>query len=260
MTGVVAGRSATPPSPSAAPPTTRRRHVAEVYLYSRARAAMGGPSPVQRNFPRRHRGSCSCPPLTNYDVPAESRSRPTARPDHPSQPAGRTMNATNHVLHQGLAELFPQLDAALEPAWPCFTGNGGLSRPAVTSSTIDELARDEDLRKLSLTTGARSSPAWSLPCAGDLRGQRRRRLGSDLVALSQQSSTWPRAPTCRPAVLIRPRRGGRGPVTWPLRPACSGQGVRPPGTASGAERRADRLGQPRRLPTTRSSTRPWRRG
>ena len=45
------------------------------------------------------------------------------------------LNATNHVLHRGLAELFPQIDADPTPEPSCSPATGGPSRPVATSTT-----------------------------------------------------------------------------------------------------------------------------
>jgi enoyl-CoA hydratase len=72
--------------------------------------------------------------MSTYDLPEEIEVEVDGpirivrlnRPDH--------MNATNHVLHQGLAGLFPQLDADRDARVAVLTG-AGRSRQGVTSST-----------------------------------------------------------------------------------------------------------------------------
>ena len=62
--------------------------------------------------------------MTTYDLPDEIQVEADGpiriirlnRPDN--------LNATNHVLHQGLAELFPQLDADRDARVAVLTGNG----------------------------------------------------------------------------------------------------------------------------------------
>ena len=67
------------------------------------------------------------------------------------------LNATNHVLHQGLAELFPQLDADDEARVAVLTGNGRAFSAGGDFDYLDELVRDPDLREREpRSTAARS--------------------------------------------------------------------------------------------------------
>ena len=63
------------------------------------------------------------------------------------------LNATNHELHSGLAALFPQLDADAEARVAVITGNGRAFSAGGDFSYIDELAKDANLRNVSLTHG-----------------------------------------------------------------------------------------------------------
>ncbi len=67
------------------------------------------------------------------------------RPEH--------LNATNHVLHAGLAALFPQLDADDEARVAVITGAGRAFSAGGDFGYIDELAKDAALRHTTLTHG-----------------------------------------------------------------------------------------------------------
>ena len=91
--------------------------------------------------------------MTTYDVPAEIQVEADGpiriirlnRPDD--------LNATNHVLHQGLAELFPQLDADLDARVAVLTGNGRAFSAGGDFDYISELIDDDALREESLQDG-----------------------------------------------------------------------------------------------------------
>src|SRR5215212_5099219 len=63
------------------------------------------------------------------------------------------LNATNHELHSGLARLFPQLDADPDARAVVLTGNGRAFSAGGDFSYIDELTKDEALRKATLVDG-----------------------------------------------------------------------------------------------------------
>ena len=63
------------------------------------------------------------------------------------------LNATNHELHRGLAELFPQIDADDEARAVVITGNGRAFSAGGDFGYIDDLSRDAELRRESLDHG-----------------------------------------------------------------------------------------------------------
>src|SRR5262245_33754986 len=63
------------------------------------------------------------------------------------------LNATNPELHQGLAELFPQIDEDPDVHAVVLTGNGRAFSAGGDFEYLDELSRDSSLRKVSLTHG-----------------------------------------------------------------------------------------------------------
>jgi enoyl-CoA hydratase len=156
--------------------------------------------------------------MTTYDLPDEIQVEADGpirvvrlnRPDN--------LNATNHVLHQGLAELFPQLDADLDARVAVLTGNGRAFSAGGDFEYIDELARDEDLRKLSLTHGRQivtGMVGCRVPVIAAVNGPAVG-LGCSLVALSDIVYMAESAHLADPHVLIGLVAADGGPVTWPL--------------------------------------------
>jgi enoyl-CoA hydratase len=156
--------------------------------------------------------------MSTYDLPEEIQVTEDGpirvirlnRPDN--------LNATNHVLHQGLAELFPQLDADLDARVAVLTGNGRAFSAGGDFEYIDELVRDPDLRKLSLTHGRQivsGMVACRLPVVAAVNGPAVG-LGCSLVALSDIVYMAESAHLADPHVLIGLVAADGGPITWPL--------------------------------------------
>jgi enoyl-CoA hydratase len=156
--------------------------------------------------------------MTTYDLPDEIQVEADGpiriirlnRPDN--------LNATNHVLHQGLAELFPQLDADRDARVAVLTGNGRAFSAGGDFEYIDELARDEDLRRLSLTHGRQivtGMVGCRVPVVAAVNGPAVG-LGCSLVALSDIVYMAESAHLADPHVLIGLVAADGGPVTWPL--------------------------------------------
>lgn len=128
------------------------------------------------------------------------------------------LNATNHVLHQGLAELFPQLDADLEARAAVVTGAGRAFSAGGDFSYIDEMITDRALRKESITHGRQIVTGMigcRIPIVAAVNGPAVG-LGCSLVALSDISYMAESAHLADPHVLIGLVAADGGPVTWPL--------------------------------------------
>ena len=128
------------------------------------------------------------------------------------------LNATNHVLHQGLAELFPQLDADLEARAAVLTGAGRAFSAGGDFSYIDEMITDRALRKESITHGRQIVTGMigcRVPIVAAVNGPAVG-LGCSLVALSDISYMAESAHLADPHVLIGLVAADGGPVTWPL--------------------------------------------
>ena len=128
------------------------------------------------------------------------------------------LNATNHVLHQGLAELFPQLDADLDARVAVITGNGRAFSAGGDFDYIDQLITDDALRQESLLDGKKivqRMVACRVPVIAAVNGPAVG-LGCSLVALSDIVFMAESAHLADPHVLIGLVAADGGPVTWPL--------------------------------------------
>jgi enoyl-CoA hydratase len=156
--------------------------------------------------------------MTTYDVPDELEVESDGpvriiRLNRPEQ-----LNATNHELHKGLAGLFPQIDADVEARSVVITGNGRAFSAGGDFTYIDELSRDADLRKESLTHGRQivtAMVACRVPIVAAVNGPAVG-LGCSLVALSDIVFMAESAHLADPHVAVGLVAADGGPVTWPL--------------------------------------------
>ena len=128
------------------------------------------------------------------------------------------LNATNHELHSGLAALFPQLDADPGARVAVITGNGRAFSAGGDFSYIDELAKDAELRHVSLTHGRQivtGMVACRVPVVAAVNGPAVG-LGCSIVALSDIVYMAASAHLADPHVLVGLVAADGGPVTWPL--------------------------------------------
>ena len=128
------------------------------------------------------------------------------------------LNATNHELHQALAELFPRLDADADARVAVITGNGRAFSAGGDFNYLDELTKDEGLRRQTLVDGRRivtGMVACRLPVVAAVNGPAVG-LGCSIVALSDIVFMAESAHLADPHVLIGLVAADGGPVTWPL--------------------------------------------
>ena len=128
------------------------------------------------------------------------------------------LNATNHVLHAGLAALFPQLDADDEARVAVLTGSGRAFSAGGDFEYIDELSRDRDLRSLTLVHGRQivtGMVGCRLPLIAAVNGPAVG-LGCSLVALSDIVYMAESAHLADPHVALGLVAADGGPVVWPL--------------------------------------------
>ncbi|MEX2293908.1 MAG: enoyl-CoA hydratase/isomerase family protein [Acidimicrobiales bacterium] len=156
--------------------------------------------------------------MSTYDLPAEIQVEADGpiriiRLNRPEQ-----LNATNHVLHEGLAALFPQLDADREARAAVLTGNGRAFSAGGDFTYIDELATDGALRDQSLFHGRQivtGMVACRVPIIAAVNGPAVG-LGCSLVALSDIVYMAESAHLADPHVTVGLVAADGGPVTWPL--------------------------------------------
>jgi enoyl-CoA hydratase/carnithine racemase len=128
------------------------------------------------------------------------------------------LNATNHDLHRGLAELFPQVDADDEVRALVLTGRGRAFSAGGDFSYLDELTRDPGLRRETLAHGRQivtGMVACRVPIVTAVNGPAVG-LGCSLVALSDIVFMAETAHLADPHVVIGLVAADGGPVTWPL--------------------------------------------
>jgi enoyl-CoA hydratase/carnithine racemase len=129
------------------------------------------------------------------------------------------LNATNHVLHHGLAELFPQLDADDGARAAVITGNGRAFSAGGDFNYIDELTGDTELRRQTIVDGRKivtGMVACRVPIVAAVNGPAVG-LGCSIVALSDIVYMAESAHLADPHVMVGLVAADGGPVTWPLR-------------------------------------------
>lgn len=156
--------------------------------------------------------------MTHYDLPEDIvveedgplRLVRLNRPEH--------LNAANHVLHSGLAALWPQVDADTEARVVVLTGNGRAFSAGGDFNYLDEQIADPALRRQSLAHGRQIVTGMigcRVPIVAAVNGPAVG-LGCSLVALSDISYMAESAHLADPHVLIGLVAADGGPVTWPL--------------------------------------------
>ena len=128
------------------------------------------------------------------------------------------LNATNHVLHAGLAALWPQLDADDGARVAVLTGAGRAFSAGGDFSYIDELSKDPQLRALTLVHGRQIVTGMvrcRVPVVAAVNGPAVG-LGCSLVALSDIVFMAESAHLADPHVLLGLVAADGGPVVWPL--------------------------------------------
>jgi enoyl-CoA hydratase/carnithine racemase len=128
------------------------------------------------------------------------------------------LNASNHVLHKGIADLFPQLDADPDARVALVTGNGRAFSAGGDFDYLDELATDPALRRETISDGRRlvtGMVACRLPIVAAVNGPAVG-LGCSIVALSDIVYMAESAHLADPHVLIGLVAADGAAVTWPL--------------------------------------------
>jgi enoyl-CoA hydratase len=156
--------------------------------------------------------------MSTYDLPDELQIEAAGpiriiRLNRPEQ-----LNATNHVLHQALADVFPQLDADADARVAVITGNGRAFSAGGDFTYLDELTKDDALRRQTLVDGRRivtGMVACRVPIVAAVNGPAVG-LGCSIVALSDIVFMAESAHLADPHVMVGLVAADGGPVTWPL--------------------------------------------
>lgn len=128
------------------------------------------------------------------------------------------LNATNRDLHAGLAALFPQLDADEDARVAVVTGNGRAFSAGGDFTYIDQLTKDDWLRRETLVHGRQivsGMVACRVPVVAAVNGPAVG-LGCSIVALSDIVYMAESAHLADPHVMVGLVAADGGPVTWPL--------------------------------------------
>jgi enoyl-CoA hydratase/carnithine racemase len=128
------------------------------------------------------------------------------------------LNATNRDLHAGLAALFPQLDADEDARVAVITGNGRAFSAGGDFAYIDELTKDDWLRRETIVHGRQivtGMVACRVPVVAAVNGPAVG-LGCSIVALSDIVFMAESAHLADPHVMVGLVAADGGPVTWPL--------------------------------------------
>lgn len=153
-----------------------------------------------------------------YDLPAEI----TVEADGPlriirlNRP--EELNAVNHDLHEGVADLFPQINADREARVAVITGNGRAFSAGGDFHYIRQVSEDASLRRVTIDTGKRlvlNMIQCRIPIVAAVNGPAVG-LGCSLVSLSDTVYMARSAHLADPHVVVGLVAADGGPITWPL--------------------------------------------
>jgi len=128
------------------------------------------------------------------------------------------LNATNHVLHKAIADVFPQLDADPDARAAVVTGNGRAFSAGGDFEYLDQLVEDTALRRETISDGRRvvtGMVACRLPIVAAVNGPAVG-LGCSIAALSDIVYMAESAHFADPHVLVGLVAADGAAITWPL--------------------------------------------
>lgn len=128
------------------------------------------------------------------------------------------LNAVSHDLHEGIADLWPQINADRDARAVVITGNGRAFSAGGDFGYIREQIIDTGLRRASLDTGKRlvlNMIQCRVPVIAAVNGPAVG-LGCSLVALSDMVYMSNTAHLSDPHVIVGLVAADGGAITWPL--------------------------------------------
>jgi enoyl-CoA hydratase/carnithine racemase len=128
------------------------------------------------------------------------------------------LNAVNHDLHEGLADLFPRISLDKEVRAVVITGNGRAFSAGGDFRYLDAISKDDDLRKVTIASGRRlvlGMVGCRVPVVAAVNGPAVG-LGCSLVSLSDVVFMARSAHLADPHVVVGLVAADGGPITWPL--------------------------------------------
>lgn len=130
----------------------------------------------------------------------------------------KELNSVNHSLHEGIADLWPQISLDREARAVVLTGNGRAFSAGGDFDYIRKQTTDLDLRRTTLATGKRlvmNMLQCRVPVVAAVNGPAVG-LGCSLVSLSDIVFMSTKAHLADPHVVVGLVAADGGPITWPL--------------------------------------------